>query len=648
MSFRVFSACALAIASAVALPIATVATIPAATAQTAPHPTEDFALLPLMEDPELSPDGSKIAVKLAIQGEQYFAVIPIGGGQPSIAGLEGNELNWFTWVNNDWVVAGVGGKMLIRRYGEVYVTRAVGISAADGEIVQLAPPRSHGLGVMADDLVWVASDGSPRVRIAMQASLEWHQPSFWPQVYEFDVSTGDQHLIASGREGVVQWSADHSGAVRMGLGYEAEGRHFRLLYRDDDHSGFKEVLRERSNDRSVVIPDAFLGDTAIAMANGPDGYTGVYEYDVANLTTGERIFGKDGYDVSAVRFTPEGNGIAAIYYTAETTNIVWVDERLKALDAEVRALVHGGDISIQSFSENMQRAIVRVGASDSPGAWYLYDRPSGQMAKLGDVNAGIGLQRLHPVTTVTYEARDGVEISAVLTLPRGKSSDLPLIVLPHGGPAARDYERWDWWTQFLADRGYAVIQPNYRGSTGFGQRFEDLGRGEWGLKMQDDLNDAVTYLAGEGTIDPSRVCIAGASYGGYAAMRAAQRDPSLYRCAISYAGVSDVDAMLKYDRSFLSGARGDWLREQVPDMKSVSPLNFPEQFGIPILIMHGKEDKTVPYEQSRDMARQLQRANKPVVYIEQEEGDHHFSRQEDRLEFLQAMESFLAKHNPAD
>ncbi len=635
-------------AIAAATPLAALAPAPVAVAQTAHHATQDFAQLPLLEDPQLSPDGTKIAAKIAIRGEQYFAIIPIGGGQPSIARFAGSELNWFTWVNNDWLVAGVGGKMPVQQWGEFYVRRAVGISAADGKIVQLTPPRSKGIGINADNLVWVADDGTPRVRIAMQASLDYSQPSFWPEVYEFNVSTGDQQLIVQGRQGVIDWATDHSGAVRMGIGYEGDGRRYRVLYRPDDNAGFREVIQARVNDRSVDLPDAFLGDKAITLASGPDGYTGVYEYDLETLTTGERLFGVEGYDVSAVRFTPEGDDIAAVYYTDESSKIVWFDERLKTLVEEVKAKVSGGIASVYSYSEDMQRAIVRVGASDSPGAWFLYDRASGQMAKLGDVNAAIGLQRLHPVSTVTYQARDGVDIQAVLTLPRGKSSNLPLIVLPHGGPSARDSEHWDWWTQFLADRGYAVIQPNYRGSTGFGQEFEDMGRGEWGLKMQDDLNDAITYLAGEGIADPARVCIAGASYGGYAAMRAAQRDPSLYRCAISYAGVSDIDAMLKYDRGFLSNASGDWLRDQVPDMKAVSPINFPQQFGIPVLLLAGKEDKTVPYQQSRDMARALERANRPVVYIEQDKADHHFSRMEDRLEFLQAMESFLAEHNPAD
>ncbi|WP_298092560.1 alpha/beta fold hydrolase [uncultured Sphingomonas sp.] len=256
---------------------------------------------------------------------------------------------------------------------------------------------------------------------------------------------------------------------------------------------------------------------------------------------------------------------------------------------------------------------------------------------------------LSPVSTVHYTARDGTPIEAVLTLPRLRApKNLPLIVLPHGGPFARDSEGWDWWVQYLAELGYAVIQPNYRGSSGYGIDFAKKGEGQWGLKMQDDLDDAIPFLAKQGIADPKRVCMIGASYGGYAAMRAAQRNGDLYRCAVSYAGVSDLAAMQRYDGQFLFGkTRGDWLKKQAPDYRAVSPRFGAAAFTIPILLVHGREDKRVPVKQSRMMADALKAAGKPYDYIEQPLADHHFTRGEDRLEFLKAMAAFLAKHNPA-
>jgi len=193
-----------------------------------------------------------------------------------------------------------------------------------------------------------------------------------------------------------------------------------------------------------------------------------------------------------------------------------------------------------------------------------------------------------------------------------------------------------------------VIQPNFRGSTGYGVEFERAGLGEWGLKMQDDVDDALAWAVAQGYADPKRACVVGGSYGGYVAMRAAQRNPELYRCAISFAGVSSLPDMMRQDSQSYFGRSGrEYWKGQVDDLKSVSPINYPEQFGIPLLLVHGKEDQRVPVDHSRKMHSALQKAGKPVQYIEQPKGDHHFTRDEDMHQFLLEAEKFLDKHNPA-
>jgi dipeptidyl aminopeptidase/acylaminoacyl peptidase len=259
---------------------------------------------------------------------------------------------------------------------------------------------------------------------------------------------------------------------------------------------------------------------------------------------------------------------------------------------------------------------------------------------------------------ITYEAADGLKIPAYLTLPAGKPvSKLPLIVFPHGGPADRDTADFDWWTQAMAAQGYAVLRPNFRGSTTT-QSFMTAGYGQWGRKMQTDLSDGVRYLAKQGTIDPARVCIVGASYGGYAALAGVTLDPGVYRCAVSVAGISDLKQMLKWEKQRESG--GDhvgtrfWNRfmgvtgPDDPSLDAISPIKHLDRVNVPVLLIHGKDDTVVAYEQSEIMLKALKKANKPVELVTLKKEDHWLSRSETRLLMLQSSVAFLKANNPPD
>ncbi len=608
---------------------------------------EHFARLPFLSSPRLSPDGTRIAARLSVEGVETLAIVPLQGSAEELAliSLKDQDVNWFRWVNDEWLVAGVGATEIVRGQ-DIYIRRAVGVSA-DGK--ELKPLALRDSAQFADDLIWVARDGSPRILLGRQTSFYSDDPGFWPEVREVDVSTGKTRLVAGSREFVSSWYADANGVVRFGIGYNDRTRTRFLLYREKEGDNFRLTERAGRGD-DLTVPALFTADPSKAIAiSDSSGYDAVHELDLDTMTIGRPIFAKEGYDISSLVPDPSGTALRGVYYTDSTLRAHWFDPVLARIQQDLDKAVAGRAPAIVSLNRAQDRMIVHVGAADEPGSYYLYDTKAGVMQRIADVNKLLGPDRLAPVKTITYEARDGVEISAVLTTPKGRDAkDLPLILMPHGGPFARDSEEWDWWTQFLADRGYAVLQPNYRGSSGFGNEFAEKGQGEWGLKMQDDLNDAVAWAVESGLADGKRVCIVGASYGGYAAFRAAHRDPSLYRCAVSYAGVSDLESMLRYDRRFLnSGGRADWMKEQAPDLKTVSPIHYAADFGVPLLIMHGKQDKVVQVKQSREMAEKLEKAGKPFVYIEQDEGDHHFSREEDRLQFLRELEAFLAKHNPA-
>jgi len=606
-------------------------------------PVDIFAMLPAVERPSLSPDGTKLAAKIAVGGRQLLVVQSIFGTEkPAAVGDDKIDINWWSWVNDGWLVVGVGDEQ--RVYDEqVYVTRILGVSANMQQINSIDRGDS---GIDADDVIWIARDGSPRVLLSRQTGLTIDS-GWYPSVYSVDVSTGKAKRVVDAMDDVWDWDADAAGNVRFGVIWR-DGKKRGVVYRASGSDRFERVMLGKREEDAIPTPKIFRANgSAVAFAD-EDGRDGVYELSLPSFALGKKLFGSDRYDVDGMYVNQRGDDIAGIEVTEKRSRVEWLDPIFKGIQQDLDKTVGPGNAEIISWSRDQSKLLVRISTPSQTGALYYWDTRGARMQRIGWYNATLQSRSLSPVKTIEYKARDGTPIEAILTLPRGREpKKLPLIVMPHGGPGARDSEEYDWWAQFLAEQGYAVIQPNYRGSTGYGNAFKDMGEGQWGLKMQDDLLDAIDWAAKEGIADPKRVCIVGASYGGYAAMRGAQRDGARYRCAVSYAGISDLGAMLRYDRNFLGKWVTDYWKKQVSDSKAVSPKFHAAEFGAPILIAHGAKDKRVPVKQSRMLTEELQKAGKPHEYLEQKQGDHHFSRAEDRLQFLKALKAFLDKHNPS-
>lgn len=623
------------------------ATAAAAPPTPSPLPAADFARLPFMQDPVIAPGGRAVAARVAVEGEQMLVVVPLDGRKPVLGRSGRLDMNWFAWLNDDWLVAGV--ESTSRVDGQEWVLTRLMRVRADLTDVSLVGERET--AQFGDDLVWLAPDGTPRLLLARQTSTYLNEVGFFPEVISVDVLSGKTSRVVPSRRDIWNWAADGSGTVRAGWGSSESGRKRSLVYRPAETVPFREVdSADTREGETLLVPVLFPAEgPALAIIDDEQGFAALYEVDMETRGRGRQLFGKPGFDIEGIITDPARSRLLGVLYTDTSPRIHWIDQDLASLQAMIDGAVPPGKRArVLSWSRDRLRYLVHVGSASEPGRFWVLDRVAGSMKPFAWVNEAIKAP-LHPVTTLRYKARDGLEIQAVLTVPAGKpTKDLPLIMMPHGGPWARDDESWDWWAQFLADRGYAVVQPNYRGSSGFGTPFEEAGYGEMGLKMQDDLNDAIAHLAREGVADPKRVCIVGGSYGGYAAMRAAHRDAALYRCAVSFAGVSDLEALRRYDRRFLGGGYvTDRFKAQAPDLKAVSPLTHASEVAIPVLLVHGKADKRVPVFQSRLFHERLKQAGKDVTYIEQPLGDHHLTREADRLQFLEAMESFLTRHNPA-
>jgi dipeptidyl aminopeptidase/acylaminoacyl peptidase len=320
----------------------------------------------------------------------------------------------------------------------------------------------------------------------------------------------------------------------------------------------------------------------------------------------------------------------------------------------------GENLTLTSWSDDRMQVVVKAEGSRYGDGFFLVDQKSHTAKWLADEYKDIGPDDIVPVKFIHYPAADGTSIPAYLTLPLGRSTKgLPLVVLVHGGPQSRDEPRFDWLSQAFASRGYAVLQPEFRGSSGFGSDFVEAGYGQWGKKMQTDVSDGVRDLVKSGVIDPKRVCIAGWSYGGYAALAGAVFDPGAYRCALDMAGPSDLRLMLSEAEDDWNGSSDNeevryWSRfmgvkkPNDRNLDDISPARHADKAAVPILIVHGVDDTVVRYEQSQRMAEALKRAGKPYEFVTLKGEDHWGSRSETRLQLLQAWIKFLEAHNPPD
>ncbi len=312
------------------------------------------------------------------------------------------------------------------------------------------------------------------------------------------------------------------------------------------------------------------------------------------------------------------------------------------------------DVTLYDWTPDFSHVLVRTSGNRDSGSWYLVDVANLRAEGIGVERLAIGPEQVGPISTVSYTAADGLELDGILTLPPGREAkNLPLVMLPHGGPHSYDEEAFDWWAQAFASRGYAVFQPNFRGSTNRDDAFVRAGYGEWGRKMQTDISDGLDALVKQGIVDPKRACIVGASYGGYAALAGVTLQHGLYRCAVAVAGVSDLSLM--YNTDYREGGQRGLLRRSLLEelgprsgFEAASPRQHAAQADAPILLIHGREDTVVPYEQSTKMADALKDAGKPYRLIDLGEEDHWLSRGTTRLKMLEATMAFVQEHNPAE
>jgi dienelactone hydrolase len=594
----------------------------------------DYAASPAIADPVLAPDGLRVAARARIDGRPQLALFnladPARAVQP-VALPQGQRLEWFAWLDSNRLLASLGR-------GGTDVTRLVAINLTSGASTQIGPDRPGG----GDEVVHLDRAGS------FLLLKHQDQEDETPSIYRIDLRTGATTLAVEPQPGVWDWLVDSAGVVRAGMG--AKGSKSWMLYRRGEGERFSRSGRGADPRSGIDQLTAVQGsDQGYALAETRSGRTGLFTYDFRKGRLGALVYENPDVDLDGFETGADGR-VIGVDYTLDRRETHWLDPAMAKQQAAIDSALPGRSNHVVSASGDHARQLVLSESASDPGAYYLVT--GGRAELLAEINPALHGKPAGEMRAVRYKARDGLEIRGYLTLPPGRAATgLPLIVMPHGGPFARDDWEYDPWVQYLAGKGYAVLQPNFRGSTGFGDQFVAAGDGEWGRGMQNDIDDGVQWLAAQGTADPKRVCIMGASFGGYAAMWAAVRNPDIYRCAISFAGISDVKGQLDYDhKTFDERDFRIWRRRIQGDarsLESLSPLNFVDQMRVPILIANGTADTVVPPDQSERLHRALARLGRAHGYVTYPGEGHSLSDPAHEADFLARVGAFLDANNPS-
>lgn len=650
-----------------------IAWAPLAAAQTPPPGPETFGATPSVAGVDLSADGNQLLLLVPEGDVMTAAIASVSGGvlgprrvahrPQGTAELVGAE--WIDpvyaimWERDSLALTGAIGA------DHIDIVRAASLHTPTGRLAPLFPEQTaDGWTLTAPQQI---GRGGPRPGVARfatfdatLASLLFGDPTGEPPVlavYEVDLATGAGTMIERGGAKTTGWGADHEGLLRVRYEVDPASNAEITFIRDDEQSPYR-VLAHWDNVLEAEWRLAGFAGTEPnhAFVSGRFGQDlqEIRRIDLATGAMSDTVFARPFYDVA---------GVIAETWTGLSVGFDWTDvgprqSYIHPVWARAQALAEerfpGSLLAFPSLAQDRSAVIVRVSGPDDPASYFHLTIETGVFTHLYDAYPGLENTPLVSVRTLAYPARDGTSIPAYLTLPPGDArTGLPLVVMPHGGPRARDGGDFDWWAQFLAVQGYAVFQPQFRGSTGFGEAFERAGWRQWGGRMQDDVTDGVLWLVGEGVADPDRICIVGASYGGYAALAGATLTPELYRCAASVAGLADLGLLIDHTlqdwpRDLLSEAM---LRASVFEdfsdrrgMARRSPAANASRARAPILLIHARDDAIVPIEQSERMAAALERAGKEHAFIVLAGADHFLSHAPSRIAMLTHLQRFLQTH----
>lgn len=632
---------------------------PLAPARAVP-PIEVYGQDPDLDDVQISADGTKLAMSRTQDGRPGLFILDLGTRQAVRYDLGELKIRNVEWSSATHVL--------------LYVSKTT-------NIIEYRSPQVEFCGVFA---INTAGDPEPKQllgrtkTLALQSSLCDVESRLWTDdgavlmsarkdtggaitgeeaLFRVDGNTGRGSVVADGTDSTRDWVTSPKGHVVARVDHLDKSNRYRVLVPTDADrlGGWKTVFSEETEVPTLTVYGATAAEDALVIGTRlkSDRYA-LFVLSLVDGAIGKPVFEPDGVDISSVIVDPYTGAVVGANYVRDRSEQIFFQNDLQmVLGAAQKALKDWESVRVVSWDRARHKFVIFAAGSASAGDYFILDRRQGKLEHVSAWRPDIKRQHIAPVRAFSYTARDGLVIPAYLTLPPGTPPDaknLPLVVHPHGGPASRDSVRFDYWAQAMASRGYAVLQMNFRGSDGYGTDFEALGNGEWGGKMQDDITDGVRAMIAQGIADPARICIVGGSYGGYAALAGAAFTPELYTCAVAVAPVSDLPRFLNWQRNrygadsaiyeYWIGTIGDDPARNA----ARSPARAAAAVTADVLLIHGKDDTVVAFDQSQVMHDALKAAGKSVRLIRLDGEDHWLSTAATRIQMLKALEAFLAKH----
>jgi dipeptidyl aminopeptidase/acylaminoacyl peptidase len=614
-----------------------------------PLPISTYGSLPETSQIRLSPSGEKIAMIKNIKGTLVLMTYNLKTLKKRHLLQADNVdvlLNWYVWANDDVLL--ISAAYPTRQGSTKYTSTRLhkfDLTKNDGlkRLVKSKFSKRERSAQFQDNIISFLPDQPDKILMAID-----YDKANKPSLYEVNVRTNKRKRIKKFKSYAINWFADQQGNARISYGRDDTKIYYKLF--DYEGNLIRDLWSYEIFEKDVVHVLGFDLDPNILYIRAlHQGRYAVYKVDVTDeALTRELIYSDEKYDIDgSLIYSPKTHAVVGLSHSSSDDNKTYWNADYIAFKKALNAAIPDAENTIISMSHDLNKYVLYSQSDKTAGDYYLGDRKNKQLKYLATLYPQINESNYATKKLVHYKARDGVKIEAYLTKPMNitKDSKLPTIILPHGGPMSRDYSGFDYWAELFANRGYVVFQPNFRGSSGYGYEFEMAAIEGWGKAMQDDLQDAANWLTEQNIIDNDKVCIAGASYGGYAALMAAVKHASTFKCAASFAGVSDIEQIVSSARRFTNkevvekqfGTDSDKL-------EAASPVNFAKEINIPILLVHGTDDRVVPISHSRDMADELEDYDKEVRYVEIEDANHHLSVQSHRIQTLEEMVNFFDMH----